>query len=197
MTKKRRKELDRVRKFIRRAEKRGYIFPEELKAGLTSKTTRALQYLTPRKLYESAEFQLDSVTVPGMRGRAIERERAAVKAAVTRASRKKEVAPLPMLNDLVYQNVIDLINSYPSSQAADYLRNLLNSEISQYGLDRVIAGMNAMNEDFVKRAEEILFYEGDSMRIHDALKSFADTITAGVRRTKDEAIAFNEVSEAL
>lgn len=197
MTKKRRKELKRVREFIRRAEKRGYIFPEEIKAGLTSKTTRALQYLTPRKLYESAEFLLGTVTVPGMRGRAIERERAAVKGALTRASRKKEVALLPMLNDLVYQNVIDLINTYPSSQAADYLRNLLNSEISQYGLDRVIAGMNAMDEDFVKRAEEILFYEGDSMRIHDALKSFADTIIAGVRRTKDEAIAFNEVSETL
>lgn len=198
MTKKRRKELARVRRFISRAEKRGYIFSKEFKSSISEKTTRSLQYLTPRKLYEQAEYQLDSVTVPGLRGRAIERERAAVKGALTRAARKQgKNIPLPDFNDLVYQNVMGLINSYPSSQAADYLSNLLKSEVAQYGLDRVIAGMNAMDEDYVKRAEEILFYEGDSMRIHDALKSFADLILTGIRRTKDEAVAFNEVMESL
>ena len=199
MTKKRRKELARVRRFISRAEKRGYIFSKEFKASISEKTTRSLQYLTPRRLYEQAEYKIDSVTVPGLRGRAIEREKAAVKGDLTRASKKKQVKniPLPDFNNLVYQNVMDLINSYPSSQAADYLSNLLKSEVAQYGLDRVIAGMNAMDEDFVKRAEEILFDEGDSMRIHDALKSFADLILTGVRRTKDEAVAFNEVMESL
>lgn len=198
MTKKRRKELARVRRFISRAEKRGYTFSKEFKASISEKTTRSLQYLTPRRLYEQAEYQLGSVTVPGLRGRAIERERAAVKGALTRAAKKKaKNIPLPDFNNLVYQNVMELINSYPSSQAADYLSNLLKSEVAQYGLDRVIAGMNAMDEDFVKRAEEILFYEGDSLRIHDALKSFADLILTGIRRTKDEAVAFNEVMESL
>lgn len=197
MTKKRRKELDRLRKFITRAEKRGYVFPEGFRQGLTAKTTRALQFYTPRKLYELAEFKIsEKYTVPGMRGRAIERERASKKAVTTR--RKREIkAVLPTINDIVYQGVIDLLETYPSSRAYLYLKNLLDSEVKKWGRDAVAESMNAAGEDWIRRAHEIIFYEGDSMRIHDAFKTFADLINSGVKRTKEEAIEFNKVSEAI
>lgn len=200
MTKKRKKELSRVRSFIRRAEKRGYVFDEQFKKDLTSKTTRALQYLTPRKLYEKASYQIGSQLVSGMRGRQIERERAAIKGVATKQAKReaaKEYKELPVLNDLVYQNVIDLIDSYPSSNGAEYLNNLLKTEINTYGLDRVIEGMNAVEEDIVKRAAEILYYEGDSMRIHDALVSFSDIIRAGVKMTKEESKTISNVLNSL
>ena len=197
MTKKRRKELDRLRKFITRAEKRGYVFPEGFRESLKSKTTRAMQMLTPRRLYELAQFKIsEKINVPGMRGRAIERERASKKAVSTR--RKREIKDvLPTINDIVYQGVIDLLETYPSSTAYQYLKNLLDSEVKKWGRDAVAESMNAAGEDWIRRAHEIIFYEGDSMRIHDALKTFADLINSGVKRSKEEAIEFNKVSEAI
>lgn len=197
MTKKRKKELSRIRSFIRRAEKRGYVFDEQFKKDLAAKTTRALQYLTPRKLYENASYQIGSVQVPGLRGRQIEREKAAIKGVATKKVKAELKAEPPQMVDLVYQNVVDLINSYPSSASAEYLNNLLKSEIKTYGLDKVIAGMMAIKEDFVKRAAEIIYYEGDSMRIHDALVTFSDLIRAGVKMTKEESKEISAVTDAL
>lgn len=197
MTKKRKQELKRVRTFIRRAEKRGYSFDAEFKKSITTKSTRALQMLTPRRLYEKAVFNIGTEQVPGMRGRQIERERAAIKGAMTRASRKGAESQPPQILDLVYQNVIDLINSYPSSLGAEYLRNLLKSEIKTYGFEKVISAMNEIGEDIIKRAAEIIHYEGDSYRIHDALVTFSDIIRAGVKMTEEESKEINNVVESL
>lgn len=197
MTKKRKKELNRVHSFIRRAEKRGYYFSEEFKSEIANKTTRALQFLTPRKLYENATFELGSVMVPGLRGRQIERERAAIKGVETRKAIKEGKLTPPKVNDLVYQNIIELINTYPSSESATYLNNLLKSEIKTYGYDKVVSGINAIDEDFVKRASEIIFYEGDSLRIHDALVTFSELIRSGVKMTKEESKEISIVSESL
>lgn len=198
MTKKRRKELNRIKAFIRKAEKRGYTFDDNFKQSINTKTTRALQMLTPRRLYESAMFSIGGELVSGLRGRAIERERAAAKGVLTRKAKKenKNIEP-PKMNDLVYQNVMELINSYPSSIGAEYLRNLLKSEIRTYGLNKVISGMTAIGEDFVKRAAEIIHYEGDSFRIHDALVTFSDIIRAGVKMTEEESKEINNVVESL
>ena len=197
MTKKKKKELARVRSFIRRAEKRGYIFDESFKASLSTKTTRALQMLTPRRLYERSQYTIGSELVSGMRGRQIERERAAKLGAMTRRLRKGKESEPPRVLDIVYQNVIDLINSYPASVGAEYLRNLLNSEIKTYGFDRVISAMNDIGEDFIKRAAEIIHYEGDSYRIHDALVTFSDVIRSGVKMSKDESKELSAVTESL
>ena len=197
MTKKRKQQLSRVKSFIRRAEKRGYIFDDDFKQSIDKKTTRALQMLTPRRLYEKATFTIGFEQVPGMRGRAIERQRAAVKGTLTRLAKKKGELEPPKMYDLVYQNVMELINSYPSSVGAEYLRNLLKSEIKTYGYDNVIAGMNAINEDFVKRAAEIIHYEGDALRIHDALVTFSDVIRAGVKMSKEENKFLTNVVEQV
>lgn len=197
MTKKKRKELNRIRTFIRRAEKRGYLFNEQFKKDLISRTTRSLQNLTPRKLYENASYQIGSVQVSGLRGRQIEREKAAIKGVATKKAKGKKKPEPPQMVDLVYQNVVDLINSYPSSASAEYLNNLLKSEIRTYGLNNVIAGMIAIKEDFVKRAAEIIYYEGDSMRIHDALVTFSDLIRAGVKMTKEESKEISAITDTL
>lgn len=197
MTKKRKQQLSRVKSFIRRAEKRGYVFDDDFKQSIGNKTTRALQFLTPRKLYEKATYTIGTVQVSGLRGRALERQRAAIKGVLTRKRKsKKEITP-PTIEYIVYQNVMDLINLYPTSESAEYLKNLFKSEIKRYGLDKVVAGMLAIKEDFVKRAHEIVFYEGDSMRIHDALVTFSELIRAGVRMTEDESKELSKVSDTL
>lgn len=54
-TPKKAKNLDRIRKLISRAEKRGYIFPEDLKSDLSNYSTQKLKGLTAKKLYSMAK----------------------------------------------------------------------------------------------------------------------------------------------
>lgn len=50
------KELKRVRQFIRRAEQRGYLFSDELKDDLYGYSTQKLKGLTPSKLYSMSRY---------------------------------------------------------------------------------------------------------------------------------------------
>ena len=88
-TPKKKQQLKRVRSFIRRAEKRGYEFPEELKSNLTSLSTQKLKTLTPEKLYKQAQYRVgEHLTTSGERGRQIERTIVAKKSLRTRMVNK-------------------------------------------------------------------------------------------------------------
>lgn len=210
ITAKRQKELKRIKQFIRRAEKRGYKFTEEFKGSLTGRTTRSLQGLTSRKLYELAKYEvLPGAFIPGLQGRYREREAAAKKAVETRmrraAERKRlefpeESAPeesAPPISDLIYQNVQETIDEYPSSEGAQYLSNLLNSEVKNYGRDAVVRGCEAAGESLIKLAQEIVYYELNSQQLHEALQAFSQIIRGGIALTKDESKEFNNVSESI
>ena len=83
------RERNRIKRFIREAEKRGYRFsdfsiPDKPKK-ITEASVRRLQKYNPKYLYEKATF-LNPQTgeiVSGQRGRQIERKRAALKAQMT------------------------------------------------------------------------------------------------------------------
>lgn len=83
------RERNRIKRFIREAEKRGYRFsdfsiPDKPKK-ITEASVRRLQKYNPKYLYEKATF-LEPDTgeiVSGQRGRQIERKRAALKAQIT------------------------------------------------------------------------------------------------------------------
>lgn len=200
ITAKRKKELRRVKQFIRRAEKRGYRFSDSFKSSIGSKTTRALQSLTPRKLYDLAEYEvIPGEFIPGRYGRYREREESARKAKQTR-QRKKEGQQseyIPSVNDIIYKNVLATIDEYPNSDGAQYLTNLLNSEIKNYGLEAVIAGMAAAGDHIVKLAQEIVYYELNSQQLHEALQAFSQIIRGGIVLSKQESMALNEVLENL
>lgn len=88
-TPKKKQQLKRVRSFIRRAEKRGYEFPEELKRNLSSLSTQKLKALKPEKLYKQAQYRIDEdLTISGEKGRKIERTLAAKKSLRTRMINK-------------------------------------------------------------------------------------------------------------
>ena len=207
ITAKRKKELRRVKQFIKRAEKRGYRFSDSFKSSLEGKTTRALQNLTPRKLYDLAEYEaLPGEFIPGRLGRYREREEAAIKAKRTRQRKKEELQRekegqqseyIPNINDIVYKNVLPTIDEYPNSDGAQYLTNLLNSEIRNYGLEAVIAGMAAAGEHIVKLAQEIVYYELNSQQLHEALQAFSQIIRGGIVLSKQESMELNEVLENL
>lgn len=89
-TPKKKQQLKRVRSFIRRAEKRGYEFPEELKSNLTSLSTQKLKALTPEKLYKQSVNKRYGKELTGTEARQIERSLSAKKGAETRRERKEQ-----------------------------------------------------------------------------------------------------------
>lgn len=210
MTDKRKKELKRVKQFIRRAEKRGYKFNDEFKKSISTRSTRSLQLLTARKIYEQSTYTLPSrEQYSGLTGRYLEREAASIKGAITRQM-KREAAKkgkgdrfdegadfgyLPNMEDIVYQNVMALIEQYPSSEGSQYLKNLLDSEISSYGKSMVARAMQAANEDLIKAAQEIIFYELNSWQMNAALKAFSEVIRGGITLTKEESRKLSMVME--
>lgn len=95
------KELNRIKRFIRTAEARGYEFkpsalPKEVKRP-TKASIAKLRKLTPEKLYEKARYGGEATwgeIVSGTEGRKAERRMVAEKAAQTRKARKA-VLPSP------------------------------------------------------------------------------------------------------
>lgn len=89
------KELARIKRFINRAQKRGFIFPENVIPNrpkrITSKSVSRLKKLNPDTLYRKATY-VDTTTGEirrGEVGREIERSKSAKKAAETRRAKKE------------------------------------------------------------------------------------------------------------
>lgn len=89
------KELRRIKQFINRAEKRGYLIPENIipkrPKRITSRSVESLRKINPEKIYKKSRF-VDTETgeiIKGMAGREYERSKSAKKAAATRKAKKE------------------------------------------------------------------------------------------------------------
>ena len=84
------KQLSRIKRFIRRAEKRGYKFPENAipkkPKNISEKSVNALKNITPEKLYKKATHESG---IKGLEQRKHERKIAAKKGAETKKARRK------------------------------------------------------------------------------------------------------------
>lgn len=92
------KELRRINRFIKAAEKRGFIFNLKILPPRPKKITKAsvqrLKKITPETLYKKASYQTDDFQIlSGEEGRKLERSRASKKVAET--ARRKKQAFLP------------------------------------------------------------------------------------------------------
>lgn len=90
------KERNRVKSFVRRAEKRGYSFPESIIPSIPKRKTEAsirkLKKLTKEKLYSKASYGGEVTfgeTVSGKEGLKLERQLRAKRAAKTRKEKKE------------------------------------------------------------------------------------------------------------
>lgn len=83
-----RKELKRIQRFMRDAERRGYTFAVQIKEVIrpTKKSIEKLKGLTPQKLYEKSVYYdpLTAKHIKGEEGRQLERSRAAKRGWKTR-----------------------------------------------------------------------------------------------------------------
>ena len=88
-------QVRRITQFVRRAEKRGYVFnqnvvPQKPKK-ITKASVRRLEKITPTKLYKKAEYvnYETGEVISGTKARKIERQRTAYKSAQTRLKNEK------------------------------------------------------------------------------------------------------------
>ncbi len=89
--------------------------------------------------------------------------------------------------DIVYQRVIELIDTH-SSTGSERLLNALNEEIATYGYDRVVASMALAPEAVIQAAQDIVFYPAGGTTASEAHRAFiklGDIIKGTVRSEQD------------
>lgn len=206
------KERNRIKRFIRNAEKRGYVFEPDLippkPKTITSGSIRRLSKIRPAQLYKKA-YAISAVTgqpiTVEQRKREI-REEASRKAWETRR-RKKDQADYNRIKTnrewqqmfhasrKVWDKVQSMIANVgvQQSQSADLLNNLLNSQIEQYGADIVMYSIAQASEDFLSTCEVIIKYNPDSAVSRTAVQHLYTLISGNLPSDAEEA----EIDKAL
>lgn len=206
------KERNRIKRFIRNAEKRGFVFEPNLippkPKTITSGSIRRLSKIRPAKLYNKA-YAISAVTGQPIsveqRKREI-RQEASRKAWETRR-RKKDQEEYNRINSdkewqdmfhaarLVWNKVQSMIANVgvQQSQSADLLNNLLNSQIEQYGADIVLYSIAQANEDFLSTCEVIIKYHPSSAVSRTAVQHLYTLISGNLPSDAEQA----EIDKAL
>lgn len=206
------KQRNRIKRFIRNAEKRGYVFesnilPEKPKT-ITSGSVRRLAKIRPAQLYNKA-YAISAVTgqpiTVEQRKREI-REEASRKAWETRRREKDQVdynriksnrewQKMFHTSKLVWDKVQTMIANVgvQQSQSAELLNNLLNSEIEKYGADTVLYSIAQASEDFLSTCEVIIRYHPSSAVSRTAVEHLYTVISGNLPSDAEQA----EIDKAL
>lgn len=215
------KERKRIKRFIRYAEKRGYVFEPNLippkPKTITSGSIRRLSKIRPAQLYKKA-YAISAVTgqpiTVAQRKREI-REAAARKAWESRRRKKdqedynriksnREWQQMFHVSKIVWDKVQSMIANVgvQQSESADLLNNLLNSEIEKYGVDSVMYSIAQANEDFLSTCEVIIKYHPSSAVSRTAVQHLYTLISGSLpseaeQAEIDKAIADDETWEEI
>lgn len=183
------KELKRIKQFIRRATKRGYIFEEnaipQKPQRITSSSVNKVKKITPTTLYEKAKFvdTKQGRTIKGTEARKQERRTSALKAAQTRAKKIRDkfykdkgyikgTGSPPKQVYATLENVREQIRQWtPStiwnSRLSDVkqrdkntLENILNGAIAQQGEEAVSKRLEENSLEVNALLQEILYGSG-------------------------------------
>lgn len=206
------KERNRIKRFIRNAEKRGYVFEPNLlppkPKTITSGSIRRLSKIRPAQLYNKA-YAISAVTgqpiTVEQRKREI-RQEASRKAWETRRRKKDEEDYNRIKTDIEWQQTFDVSKlvwdkvqsmianvGVQQSQSADLLNNLLNSEIEKYGVDSVMYSIAQASEDFLATCEVIIKYHPSSAVSRTAVQHLYTLISGNIPSDAEQA----EIDEAL
>ena len=92
------KQIKRIRQFVRRAERRGYVFSETIIPQIPKKITQAserrLQSITPARMYKKAEYMDYSTgeAISGTKARKAEKQAQQLKAQISKAQKRVQKA---------------------------------------------------------------------------------------------------------
>lgn len=206
------KERNRIKRFIRYAEKRGYVFEPNLippkPKTITSGSIRRLSKIRPAQLYKKA-YAISAVTgqpiTVEQRKREI-REEASRKAWETKRRKQDQEDYIRIKSNkgwqqmfhaskLVWDKVQSMIANVgvQQSKSADLLNNLLNSQIEKYGADIVLYSIAQASEDFLSTCEVIIKYHPDSAVSRTAVEHLYALISGNLPSDAEQA----EIDKAL
>ena len=202
------KQVKRIRRFIRAAEKRGFVFPDFTipapKKRIYKSDIEKLKKLNPKTLYEQAIYTkyADPKTgeaLTGSQGRSIERSLAAKKAAQTR-KRSAPVSPeeyqpyMPKESSIVLNRFESILDKYKGDKPYYYntIYNLYLTKLDALGQD-AMAKFLEQHPEIIEALETALYY-----RAKDVAKTAFNSvieILQGSALSLADAIKYGEESE--
>lgn len=206
------KERNRIKRFIRNAEKRGYVFEPNLippkPKTITSGSVRRLSKIRPAQLYKKA-YAISAVTGQPI---TVEQRKREIRTEASRKAwearrRKKDQADYNRIKSnrewqqmfhaskLVWDKVQSMIANVgvEQSQSADLLSNLLNSQIEKYGADIALYSIGQASEDFLSTCEVIIRYHPNSAVSRTAVQHLYTLISGNLPSDAEQA----EIDKAL
>ena len=199
------KEVVRLKQFIRRAEKRGFTFddiiPERPKR-ITKKQLNLIKSLTPNVLYSRSQYTDPQTgqTMAGTEGRRLERSRAALKRF------KKSTYNPPIEEDSVLHQIEQMIadwKTFPNwskyftevkREDKNRLKALLDGKIAEVGRKETARRLQENAEGINHMADEIL-YSSDEDAVNMDLNYIA-TVLKGSPLTADESAYYTQLAES-
>lgn len=171
-----RKQRRRIQSFVRKAEKRHYIFDENIIPAIPKKITaasvRRLEKLTPEKLYKKARYASELTygeIVKAKTGRTLEKKKAQEKRKETirrkkekkrKKKPKKPVKPLEFNDNVsretldtngyaqvVILNYLSALEKYVRAEGYGILRRVIDDEIEKNGTNKVAKMITAMTNE--------------------------------------------------
>lgn len=170
------KQLKRIKQFVYRAEKRGYIFSENVIPKKPQKikpaSVRKLARITPEKLYKKAAYVSELTygeIVKAKKGRELEKKKAQEKRKETirrkkeekkRKKPKKPVKPLDFTDNVsretldtngyaqvVILNFLSALEKYVRAEGYGILRRVIDDEIEKNGTNKVAKMITDMTNE--------------------------------------------------
>lgn len=183
-------------------ESRGYRIPSEMKEKIETgkyQTLKSIHNKQYAKLYKEATAEIDGDIVSGTEFRKFERQpkRSASRKSEQKATERifesarqaqdvfeKARADLYNEGEIIYSNIMELIDTYPT-KGSRKLRENLKNEISRYGKEAVLQSMAQSPTQVIASAQQIIFYEDDADSIHSSYQDFADLIRGTIPSAED------------
>lgn len=204
------KELKRIKQFIRRAEKRGYQFRENVipkkPANITKASVNKLKKITPQSLYKKAIYGGEATggeIVTGVQGRKAERKQASRKGAETRKQRKKQTIenydtmPYTEFTDIVIANFKSDILRFPK-EISDRVLSLVNQIITQQGANAVAEALQNMPETFYQILRRVGYDSESAMQeLSTSLINYLPDVSEQYKCDLMDAFEMNELGYSI
>ena len=199
------KQVTRIKNFIRRATKRGYEFSDNviptMPKRVTKKSIEKIKNIKPKDLYSKASY-LDKSTgeiVSGSTGRKIERNLSSQKAKETRKNNNNKRHSNNNKNYTTYETVImrnfyEYIKTFTSNKIRDSLFGMIKSLEHEQGTTEVAKALQNMPLQF----HEILArcgYDSDKalMEFETSFLEYFPNVSEQYKKDLMEKLEYNEM----
>ena len=199
------KQVTRIKNFIRRATKRGYEFSDNVIPSMpkrvTKKSIEKIKNIKPKDLYSKASY-LDKSTgeiVSGSTGRKIERNLSKQKAKETRKNNNNKRHSNNNKNYITYETVImknfyEYIKSFTSNKIRDSLFGMIKTLEHEQGRTEVAKALQNMPLQF----HEILArcgYDSDKalMEFETSFLEYFPNVSEQYKKDLMEKLEYNEM----